>query len=341
MVKATSLQKADTFKDISFELDNGVLCILSKKPERSSALLDTLVGVRNACGGIVSGNVGAAYLAKGCPLPPNVTAEEYLKLVASVKKVAEIPENVRELTEGFSKSVIASLSPFERLTLGVASSLIGESSFIAIEEPYYGLSYEEYGDLKELIRTVSEEIPIIFTSSSVFECKEISEKILVMSAGSQIYFGETKALFETDINETDIYCLVKGDKETVVAALERFSPETEETVRAEIFSVTVKNVPMFKAAETRSRIKKLLTKARISLLEMKSEKEALLNIIGELTENDKKKRSEYEEAERVKVTKITGSLIAFSHDDVEEDEMEEDEYEDPESVEDEEFSKND
>jgi len=71
---------------------------------------------------------------------------------------------------------------------------------------------------------------------------------------------------------------------------------------------------MFRAAETRSRIKKALTKVRLSLLEMRSEKEALLNIIGELSESDRKKRAEYDESVSVKTVKISRSLVAFSHD---------------------------
>ncbi len=317
--KVNGLYKTDVFKNIAFELDGGVLCVLSKKPERSSALLDTLVSVKSADGGEILGNENAAYLSKGAPLPRCLTAKEYLSFVLKLKKETSFPEKTLDITENFREKTIETLSPFERLSLGVAASLIGNPSVIALEEPYFDLSYEEYGDLKALLLSVSEEIPVIFSSSSVFECKEISNKTLVLSAGSQIYFGDTKTLFETDINETDISCLIKGNKEAVTASLERYCPEIEETVRAEIYLVTVKSVPMFRAAETRSRIKKLLSKARLSLLEIKSEKEALLNIIGELSESDRKKRAEYDESVSAKTAKITRSLVAFSHDEDEEE----------------------
>jgi len=325
MIKASDLFKADIYNNVSFELSEGVLAVLSKKSERSSVLLDTIARVKTADGGELSGNESAAYLSKGCPLPRDITASEYLDFILKVKKRDTPPEKIFALTEEISGKVISSLSALERLTLGVAASLIGDPDVIVIEEPYYGLSYEEYGDLKELLSSVSEEVPIVFSTLSVYECKEISDKIVVLSAGSQVYFGDTKALFETDINETDICCLIKGDKETIIEALERYSPEVTETVRAEIYSVTVKSVPMFRAAETRARIKKLLTKARLSLLEIRSEKEALLNIIGELTENDKKKQREYEESIPREITKITSSLVAFSHDDDGDEDVEDDE----------------
>ena len=318
MIKADNLFKANAFGNISFEFESGILCVLSKKPERSSALLDALVGIKKS-EGVLSGVESAGYISKGCPLPRAITANEYLSFVSSLKNNASPPELTLSLTEEFSETYIASLSALERITLAVAAALIGKPSLIAIEEPYYGLNYEEYGDLKELLITVSKEVPIVFSSGSVFESKEISDTILVMSSGNQIYYGQTKALFETEINETDICCLIKSEKETIMASLERFSPIIEETTRQDIYSVTVKNVPMFKAAETRARIKKTLSKARISLLEIKSDREALLNVIGELSENDRKRKSEYDEVKPTKVTKITQNLVAFSHDEEDEE----------------------
>ncbi len=319
-IKVNGLYKTDIFKNINFTLEHGVLCVLSKKPERSSALLDTLVGVKAASGGEIIGSENAVYISVGAPLPRYLTAKEYLNFVLKIKNEAALPEKALAITEEFREKTLETLSPLERLSLSAAASLVGNPSAIVWEEPYRDLSFDEYSDFKRLIISVSEEAPFIFSSSSVFECKEISDKTLVLSAGSQIYFGETKALFETDINETDVCCLVKGDRDMIAAALERYSPETEETVREGIYLVTVKCVPMFRAAETRSRIKKLLSKARLSLLEIKSEKEALFNIIGELSENDRKKRDEYEESVPVKAEKLTRSLISFSHDEESEEE---------------------
>ena len=341
--EVNGLYKKDVFKNVDFSLERGILCVLSKNSERSSALLDSLVGVRKSDGGEVIGNDNAAYLSKGSPLPGYLNAKEYLDFVLKIKKEAEIPGSALEITENFGEKIIETLSPLEKLSLGIAASLIGNPSFIALEEPYRDLTFDEYGDFKQLIISVSKQVPIIFSSSSVFECKEISDKTLVLSTGNQIYFGDTKTLFETDINETDICCLVKGEKETLIAAFERYDTVVEETVRENIYSVTVKNVPMFRAAETRSRIKKMLSKARLSLLEMRSEKEALLNIVGELSESDRKKRAEYDEKITAKTVKLTRSLVAFSHDEDDEDENDDtdvDGYESFESDEDDEFSEN-
>ena len=327
MIKIASLFKKDVYKNVSFELECGVLCVLSKKPERSSALLDTLVGVRKADGGEITGVENAAYIAKGAPLPEGLTAREYLKLVSGMAGKTYVQPTVEDLTEDIPLEYsISSLTPLERLRLAVAAPMVYEPQLVVIEEPYYGLSAEDYGELKEFIHTVSEFVPVVFSSSSVFESKELSSKTLVLSTGSQIFFGDTETLYGTEINETDVVCIVKGEKEDILSALERYSPEIEETVREGVYCVTVKAVPIFRAAETRGRIKKLLSKARLSLLDISSEKEALLNIIGELSENDKKKRAEIEakKTEKIKVTKITGSLIAFNHDGEDEESEEED-----------------
>ncbi len=327
MIKTVDLFKTDFFKNISFAFDNGVLCILSKKPERSAALLETLAGIKFADGGEVKGIKKVSYLPKGSPLPLAITAKEYIDFIQGIKKVKELSEKISDIIESFSEKRIEFLSNFERFTLCIASSLIGDPDLIISEDPYYNLSYDEYGDLKFLIKSVSEDVPVIFSSSSVFECKEISNKLLVMSAGNQIYFGDTKTLFSTDIHETDIICLIRGEKESINAALSRFNPEITETVRENIYCVNVKKIAMFKAAETRNKIKKQLTKAKLPLLELRSDKEALLNIIGELTEKDKAKRSEYEENKPSKITKITKSLISFNHDDDNETEKEDTEIE--------------
>ena len=317
MIKVGSLFKNDVYKNVSFELECGSLCILSKKPERSSALLDTLAGVKKADGGETDGIDKAAYVPKGAPLPENLTVREYLKLANSMSGMSYMHSTVEKLTEDIPMDfMISSLTPLERLIVAVAAPLAYRPKLVAIEEPYYGLSVEDYGELKEFIRSVSELVPVVFTSSSVFESKELSDKTLVLSTGNQIYFGDTETLYGTEISETDIVCIVKGEKQDVLTALERYSPEIEETVRDGVYCVTVKAVPIFRAAETRGRIKKLLSKARISLFDISSEKEALLNIIGELSENDRKKKAEIEakKTEKIKMTKITGSLIAFNHD---------------------------
>ena len=325
MIKADLLSKANVFKNISFKISDGLLCILSKKPERSAALLAALSSLKITDAGTLSGNGSAVFISKGAPLPRALTAKEYLSFVSSVKK-SVVPEKALRITDDFYENHIEALSAFERFSLNIAASLIGATGLIALEEPYFGIPYEEYGDLKELLRSVSEDIPVVFSSSSVFECKELSDYVLVMSGESQIFFGDTKSLFETEINETDICALIKGEKEEISSALESYSPEIAETSRQDVFSVTVKSIPMFKAAQTRAKIKKTLSKARLSLLEIKSDKEALLNIIGDLSENDRKKRIEYEDHKPEKVTKITKTLVAFNHnDDTDGDEYGEDE----------------
>lgn len=130
------------------------------------------------------------YLPENNPLPLDMTVEEYLTFIASVKKEAHLGVIVRELNidDVFGKK-IEQLSRGYRQRVGLAAALCGKPDILLLDEPTSGLDPIEQDVIKDLIQKLAKKRSVIFSTHILSEIEDIATRVLIINKGKLLFDG--------------------------------------------------------------------------------------------------------------------------------------------------------
>lgn len=130
------------------------------------------------------------YLPENNPLPLDMTVEEYLMFIASVKKEAHLGTIVRELNidDVFGKK-IEQLSRGYRQRVGLAAALCGKPDILLLDEPTSGLDPIEQDVIKDLIQKLAKRRSVIFSTHILSEIEDIATRVLIINKGALLFDG--------------------------------------------------------------------------------------------------------------------------------------------------------
>lgn len=130
------------------------------------------------------------YLPENNPLPLDMTVEEYLTFIASVKKEVHLGTIVRELNidDVFGKK-IEQLSRGYRQRVGLAAALCGKPDILLLDEPTSGLDPIEQDVIKDLIQKLAKRRSVIFSTHILSEIEDIATRVLIINRGTLLFDG--------------------------------------------------------------------------------------------------------------------------------------------------------
>ena len=239
------------------------------------------------------------YLPEQPPLYFDMTVAEYLKFAAELKKVPKNEretqiEQVMELTgiTAMANRLIKNLSKGYKQRVGLAQAILGYPEIIILDEPTVGLDPKQIIEIRELIRKLSEEHTIILSSHILSEVSAICDYVLIISHGKLVASDTPENLSCLAAGSNNLNMLVKGQKDTVRAALTAIEGVKEVTVKKSqeegVYSVTVATQ---ENTDVREKVFYSMVNADCPILEMQSKKVSLEEIFLELTESEKKDKN--------------------------------------------------
>lgn len=130
------------------------------------------------------------YLPENNPLPLDMTVEEYLTFIASVKNEQHLGAIVRELNidDVFGKK-IEQLSRGYRQRVGLAAALCGKPDILLLDEPTSGLDPIEQDVIKDLIQKLAKKRSVIFSTHILSEIEDIATRVLIINRGKLLFDG--------------------------------------------------------------------------------------------------------------------------------------------------------
>lgn len=130
------------------------------------------------------------YLPENNPLPLDMTVEEYLTFIASVKHEMHLGAIVRELNidDVFGKKM-EQLSRGYRQRVGLAAALCGKPDILLLDEPTSGLDPIEQDVIKDLIQKLAKRRSIIFSTHILSEIEDIATRVLIIDKGKLLFDG--------------------------------------------------------------------------------------------------------------------------------------------------------
>ena len=227
------------------------------------------------------------YLPEHNPLYLDMYVHEYLGFVGSlhVSNRRFLNERVPEMIElcGLTKEqnkLIRQLSKGYRQRVGLAQALLHDPEVLILDEPTTGLDPNQILEIRELIRDVSKDKTVIFSTHIMQEVQALCSRVLIINNGN---------LIADDVPDN----LKNTKKETVVISIE-FKEAVDTSMISSIDGIiSVTRQGNLIIAETdaqtdvRPAIFKFATDNGFTLLGMQQESRSMEDVFRQLTKNNK------------------------------------------------------
>ncbi len=131
------------------------------------------------------------YLPEHNPLYANLYIKEYLSLTAGMYGLKDIKKQLTKVVEmvgleSEQNKKIAMLSKGYRQRVGLAQALIHDPQLLILDEPTTGLDPNQLEEIRKLIKEISKEKTVIFSTHIMQEVEAICNRVLIINNGKLI-----------------------------------------------------------------------------------------------------------------------------------------------------------
>ena len=165
------------------------------------------------------------YLPEKPPLYDEMTAEEYLRFVCGLREVKKqaVKEHIDEILalcglQEVRRRVLGHLSKGYRQRAGIAQALCGAPEILILDEPTVGLDPKQTVEIRELIRALSSEHTVVFSSHILSEVQQACSRVIILDEG-RMALDYDAAKPESGIMK--IRLKIAGNKEETLSRLRR------------------------------------------------------------------------------------------------------------------------
>ncbi len=223
------------------------------------------------------------YLPEHNPLYLDMYVHEYLHFIGKVfeipgsrlkSRVAEIID-LCGLTPEQNKK-IETLSKGYRQRVGLAQALIHNPEVLILDEPTTGLDPNQILEIRKLIKQISSDKTVIFSTHIMQEVQAICDRVIVINKGEIVADDSVNNLLATQA-QTDIVVEFNGEV-NVEELLVLIGVEKVTVVKSGVYRLKAKN-----GADLRAEVFKFATERKLSLIGLKQEENTLEDIFRSLT----------------------------------------------------------
>lgn len=130
------------------------------------------------------------YLPENNPLYLEMKVNEYLDFIAKVKETNDSEKIIKSVGLNEVKNIkIENLSRGFKQRVGLAAALIGNPEILILDEPTSGLDPLEQEKIRDLIKKLSKEKIIIFSTHILSEIEDIADKLIIINKGKIVHDG--------------------------------------------------------------------------------------------------------------------------------------------------------
>ncbi len=190
-------------RDVSFTIrENETVGLLGRNGAGKTTLLNLMTGYFPPDAGTVrvagkSMREEAAvckrrigYLPEKPPLYDEMTVESYLRFVCELREVKKpgIRAHIDEILalcglQDVRARLLGHLSKGYRQRAGIAQALCGAPEILILDEPTVGLDPKQTVEIRELIRALSSEHTVVFSSHILSEVQQACTRVLILEEG--------------------------------------------------------------------------------------------------------------------------------------------------------------
>ena len=231
-------------QDISFQVHkNETVGLLGRNGAGKTTLLNLLTGYFPPDAGsvrIAGKNMAEepaackrriGYLPEKPPLYDEMTVESYLRFVCELREVKkqDIRKHIGEIVSlcGLQEArtrVLGHLSKGYRQRAGIAQALCGAPEILILDEPTVGLDPEQTVEIRNLIRALSTEHTVIFSSHILSEVQQACTRVLILDEGRLVMNYDTR---QPENNVLHLQLSVAGETKQILKQIRSLNGFTD------------------------------------------------------------------------------------------------------------------
>lgn len=227
------------------------------------------------------------YLPETVPLYDDMTALEYLKFMADLRKIPEAEERAYETLEQVNledraNSFIGKFSKGMRQRIGLAQALIHRPEVLILDEPTIGLDPAQVVEIRNVIREIGKDRTVLLSTHILSEAQQICDRVLIINRGNIVAEDTPENLQSRLAGAQRVLIRVRGEADELPARVSKVKGVRDVEAKAD-GSIEFE----FSAGQdVRPQVAKAVIQAGFDLLEMRPIGLSLEEIFLELTRND-------------------------------------------------------
>lgn len=281
---------------ISFELKKGELVgFLGPNGAGKSTMMKIITGYLAADSGSISINGTLVspenyqirnklgYLPEHNPLYTDLFVKEYLDLVVGFYKLDQRKRRIDEAIEmtGLDleqKKKIGALSKGYRQRVGLAQALIHDPQVLILDEPTTGLDPNQLEEIRSLIRNISQEKTVLFSTHIMQEVEAICSRVIIINKGKLIADSSVDVLKNRRIKSSQ-QVWVEFDQTVDASLLKEKLPVTNVEKKGESFLLFSSS-----DADLRPLLFDFAVENELKILSMNEQQSSLEDVFQQLTQ---------------------------------------------------------
>ncbi|NJM26249.1 MAG: gliding motility-associated ABC transporter ATP-binding subunit GldA [Bacteroidia bacterium] len=224
------------------------------------------------------------YLPEHNPLYLDLYVHEYLRFVGGLygMRGKKLKMRVEEMIgmcglEHEQNKKIEALSKGFRQRVGLAQALLHDPSVLILDEPTSGLDPNQLMEIRKLIKTISANKTVIFSTHIMQEVQALCDRVVLINRGNLVADDKLQNLLQ---KRQGLVTVVVQFEEPVNVALITTLPDVADV---ESVSETTLRVTAKAGADIRPALFRFAADNHLSLVGLKQEESSLENIFKDLT----------------------------------------------------------
>ena len=219
------------------------------------------------------------YLPEHNPLYLDMYVVQYLEFISKAYRLVDSKEKIERVIdqcglEAERSKRISALSKGYRQRVGLAQALLPDPEVLILDEPTSGLDPNQLVEIREVIKTASQDKTVILSTHIMQEVEALCDKVVIINEGA--------------IVADDVVGNLKSDK-----AVPAYLVEFEELIDVELFEKEGLDVSpgaerVYKISgevDPRKQIMQIVSKHELPLVNIAKQEQSLEKVFQELTQD--------------------------------------------------------
>ena len=227
------------------------------------------------------------YLPETVPLYTDMTALEYLKFMADLRRIPQSEDRAYDVLEQVNladraNSFIGNFSKGMRQRVGLAQALIHRPEVIILDEPTIGLDPAQVVEMRNVIKEIGKDRTVLLSTHILSEAQNMCDRVLIINKGSIVAEDTPENLQSRLVGAQRVVIRVRGDADGLDETIKKIKGsrsvevKPDETVEFEFSS----------GQDIRPQVAKAVIQAGYELIEMRPVGMSLEEIFLELTRDN-------------------------------------------------------
>jgi ABC-2 type transport system ATP-binding protein len=227
------------------------------------------------------------YLPETVPLYNDMTALEFLKFMADLRKIPHSEDRAYETLERVNlvdraNSYVGNFSKGMRQRIGLAQALIHRPEVLILDEPTIGLDPAQVVEIRNVIKEIGKDRTVLLSTHILSEAQQMCDRVLIINKGKIVAEDTPENLQSRLAGSQRVILRVRGEADDLPTKISKIKGVRDVEAKAD----GAVEFEFSAGQDVRPQVAKAVIQAGFDLLEMRPVGLSLEEIFLELTRDN-------------------------------------------------------